>query len=83
MVKPQGKKYIITIWTGEERFYTVNMTANWEQMHLTSILSQYELKDMLEADGFRLFFNNFKRKHLIWSRNIEMEIKTAKFVWLY
>ena len=32
------------------------MTASWEQTHLPTILSRYELRDIYNADAFGLFY---------------------------
>ena len=40
---------------GEERSCTKEMTASWEQTHLSKILSKYELGDVYIADEFGLF----------------------------
>ena len=42
--------------SGEERLYTEEMTASWEQTHLPTIFSRYELRDIYNADEFGLFY---------------------------
>ena len=42
--------------SGEEKSCTPEMTASWEQTHLPTILSRYELKDIYNADEFGLFY---------------------------
>ena len=42
--------------SGEEKSCTPEMTASWEQTHLPTILSRYELKDIFNADEFGLFY---------------------------
>ena len=59
------KRCRFAIWTGEQRPYTTDITATWEQTHLPNILSQHELKDVLNADEFVLLFNNSQKKHCI------------------
>ena len=44
-------------WTvfGEETSCAEDMTASWEQIHMPTILSRYELRDIYNADEFGLF----------------------------
>ena len=38
------------------------MKANWEQTHLSTILSRYELRDNYKADEFGLFYQQLPTK---------------------
>ena len=56
--------------SGEEKSCTAEMTTRWEQTHLATILSRYELRDIYNADEFGLFkevyfINSFQLKPLI------------------
>ena len=48
--------------SGEERSCTEEMTASWEQTHLPTILSRYELRDIYDADEFGLFYQQLPTK---------------------
>ena len=48
--------------SGEERSCTEEMTASWEQTHLLTILSRYELRDIYNADEFGLFYQQLPTK---------------------
>ena len=52
--------------SGEERSCTAEMAASWEQTHLPTILSRYELRDIYNADEFGLFYQQVltKTSHL-------------------
>ena len=42
--------------SGKERSCTTDMTLNWKQKQLLTILSSYELKDIFNADEIGLIF---------------------------
>ena len=48
----------------EERSCTADMTIRWKQTHLSTILSRCELKDIFNAHGLRLFFQQLPTKSL-------------------
>ena len=41
--------------SGEENVVTPKMTASWSETYLPTILSKYKLKDIYNAEEFRLF----------------------------
>ncbi|XP_057299236.1 tigger transposable element-derived protein 4-like [Hydractinia symbiolongicarpus] len=47
---------IYRIISGEEKSCTPGMTASWEETHLPTILSRYDLQDIFNADEFGLFY---------------------------
>ena len=48
----------------ESNTCTVDMTAGWEQTTLPTTLSNYELRDIYNADEFGLFFKALPHKSL-------------------
>ena len=48
--------------SGESNTCTVDMTAGWEQTTLPTILSNYKLRDIYNADEFGLFFKALPHK---------------------
>ena len=63
----RGKKRYNVIFRAiavEERSCTADMTASWEQTHLSTILSRYALRDIYNADEFGLFNQQLPTKTL-------------------
>ena len=50
--------------SGEEKSSTPEMTVSWKETHLPTILSRYELKDILNADEFGLFYQALPPKSM-------------------
>ena len=50
--------------SGEKKSRTPEMTASWKETHLPTILSRYELKDIFNADEFRLFYQALPSKSM-------------------
>ena len=56
------------------------MTASWEQTHLPTILSRYELRDIYNADEFGLFYQQLPIKsfHLKGERCTEGQFSKVR-----
>jgi hypothetical protein len=50
--------------SGEAKSCTEEMTASWEESTLPTILSNYELRDIYNADEFVLFYKALSGKSL-------------------
>ena len=50
--------------SGEENALTPEMTTNWSETYLPTILSKYKLKDIYNADKFGLFNQALPEKSL-------------------
>ena len=46
----------------EQKIGTPEMTSSWWERHLSTILSRFELKDIYDGDGFRLFYQALPTK---------------------
>ena len=51
------------------------MASSWRQAHLLTILCLYTLRDILNADVFRLFFQQLPTKTLYLKGQRCMEVK--------
>ena len=62
--------------SGEEESCTPEMTASWKETDLSTILSRYELKDILNADEFNFLSGasikiNVLQKQMMFKREIQ------------
>ena len=60
------------------------MIASWEQNHLPTILSRYELRDIYNADEFGLFYQQLPTKsfHLKGERCVGGKFSKARLIGL-
>lgn len=50
--------------SGKAKFGTADMTVSWEETTLPTILTNYQLRDIFNADEFRLFHKALPEKSL-------------------